>query len=172
MEAVNVQPLQARRPYEGEDEQLVQIPPAEESEGDYENGAEAGAGAGGDQSRRSSQFTMSRCTNSARTSELTISFEGEVYVFPAVTPDKVRCLLYSFFCKCMSSFGSVPAEKNQITCNESQLETLVKTMYVYSLCSNANSVSWDGWRLLMVMDDSYWCRLFMDFVYSELHVKC
>lgn len=24
-----------------------------------------------------------------RTSELTISFEGEVYVFPAVTPDKV-----------------------------------------------------------------------------------
>lgn len=116
MEAVNVQPLQARRPYEGEDEQLVQIPPAEESEGDYENGAEAGAGAGagGDQSRRSSQFTMSRCTNSARTSELTISFEGEVYVFPAVTPDKVRCLLYIFFCKCMSSFGSVvPAEKNK-----------------------------------------------------------
>lgn len=28
-----------------------------------------------------------------RTSELTISFEGEVYVFPAVTPDKVSSLL-------------------------------------------------------------------------------
>lgn len=29
----------------------------------------------------------------ARTSELTISFEGEVYVFPAVTPDKVQAVL-------------------------------------------------------------------------------
>lgn len=28
---------------------------------------------------------------SRRTSELTISFEGQVYVFPAVTPDKVQC---------------------------------------------------------------------------------
>ncbi|KAL2343849.1 hypothetical protein Fmac_005134 [Flemingia macrophylla] len=29
----------------------------------------------------------------SRTSELTISFEGEVYVFPAVTPDKVQAVL-------------------------------------------------------------------------------
>ncbi|RDX77737.1 GATA transcription factor 24, partial [Mucuna pruriens] len=29
----------------------------------------------------------------ARTSELTISFEGEVYVFPAVTPEKVQAVL-------------------------------------------------------------------------------
>ncbi|XP_062024964.1 GATA transcription factor 19-like [Rosa rugosa] len=79
MEAVNVQPIQARRPYEGE-----------ESEGDYvamNNGAGAGAGA------NPSQVTMSRCSNSTRTSELTIAFEGEVYVFPAVTPDKVQAVL-------------------------------------------------------------------------------
>ncbi|XP_075104640.1 GATA transcription factor 19 isoform X1 [Nicotiana tabacum] len=30
---------------------------------------------------------------SRRTSELTISFEGQVYVFPAVTPDKVQAIL-------------------------------------------------------------------------------
>lgn len=30
-----------------------------------------------------------------RTSELTLSFEGEVYVFPAVTPEKV-CFLFQF----------------------------------------------------------------------------
>ncbi|KAJ4832805.1 hypothetical protein Tsubulata_044947, partial [Turnera subulata] len=29
-----------------------------------------------------------KAVQSARTSELTISFEGEVYVFPAVTPQK------------------------------------------------------------------------------------
>jgi len=33
----------------------------------------------------------------SRTSELTLSFEGEVYVFPAVTPQKVILFLYSFF---------------------------------------------------------------------------
>lgn len=31
-----------------------------------------------------------------RTSELTLSFEGEVYVFPAVTPEKVFCILFFF----------------------------------------------------------------------------
>lgn len=31
----------------------------------------------------------------SRTSELTLSFEGEVYVFPAVTHEKVRALLGS-----------------------------------------------------------------------------
>ncbi|XP_024167425.1 GATA transcription factor 19 isoform X2 [Rosa chinensis] len=75
MEAVNVQPIQARRPYEGE-----------ESEGDYV-AMNNGAGA------IPSQVTMSRCSNSTRTSELTIAFEGEVYVFPAVTPDKVQAVL-------------------------------------------------------------------------------
>ncbi|XP_021776248.1 GATA transcription factor 24-like [Chenopodium quinoa] len=39
-----------------------------------------------------------RCSSSSslirrRTSELTIAFEGEVYVFPAVTPDKVQAVL-------------------------------------------------------------------------------
>ncbi|KAK7319505.1 hypothetical protein RJT34_04226 [Clitoria ternatea] len=32
-------------------------------------------------------------SSSSRTSELTISFEGEVYVFPAVTPEKVQAVL-------------------------------------------------------------------------------
>lgn len=32
-------------------------------------------------------------TPASRTSELTISFEGEVYVFPAVTPEKVQAVL-------------------------------------------------------------------------------
>lgn len=31
----------------------------------------------------------------SRTSELTLSFEGEVYVFPAVTPEKVLCFFIS-----------------------------------------------------------------------------
>ena len=30
----------------------------------------------------------------ARTSELTISFQGQLYVFPAVTPEKVRLYLH------------------------------------------------------------------------------
>lgn len=33
-------------------------------------------------------------TSSSRTNELTLSFEGEVFVFPAVTPDKVRFLVF------------------------------------------------------------------------------
>lgn len=39
------------------------------------------------------------CALQSRTSELTISFEGEVYVFPAVTPEKVRflCIFYYDF---------------------------------------------------------------------------
>lgn len=36
-----------------------------------------------------------------RTSELTLAFEGEVYVFPAVTPEKVAFLCYSL---CIMSF--------------------------------------------------------------------
>lgn len=41
-------------------------------------------------------FTSGASSVASRTSELTISFEGEVYVFPAVTPEKVHffsCLL-------------------------------------------------------------------------------
>ncbi|XP_021827863.1 GATA transcription factor 19-like isoform X3 [Prunus avium] len=92
MEMVNAQPLQARA-YEGED-QLVHIPA--ELEGDYgEGGGAKAAMNGGDQARRSSGVTMSRCNSAlpSRTSELTIAFEGEVHVFPAVTPDKVQAVL-------------------------------------------------------------------------------
>lgn len=45
----------------------------------------------------------------SRTSELTLAFEGEVYVFPAVTPDKVvsifRKLFNCFFYFLFSVFG-------------------------------------------------------------------
>lgn len=43
----------------------------------------------------------------ARASELTISFEGEVYVFPAVTPEKVPLLFYY-----ISKFRILFTEKN------------------------------------------------------------
>jgi len=43
----------------------------------------------------------------SRTSELTLSFEGEVYVFPAVTPQKVMILfLYSLFLTCLGMFSN------------------------------------------------------------------
>ncbi|XP_021862461.1 GATA transcription factor 19 isoform X5 [Spinacia oleracea] len=41
----------------------------------------------------SASSSMSSSLIRRRTSELTIAFEGEVYVFPAVTPDKVQAVL-------------------------------------------------------------------------------
>lgn len=79
MGTMNPQPLQAR-PFEGEEQQVLQIPM-------QVDGVEAGLNAQCDvveEARVSSGLS--------RTSELTISFEGEVYVFPAVTPEKVRFL--------------------------------------------------------------------------------
>ncbi|ONH90722.1 hypothetical protein PRUPE_8G071300 [Prunus persica] len=92
MEMVNAQLLQARA-YEGED-QLVHVPAELEGDSDEGGGAKAAMN-GGDQTRRSSGVTMSRCNSAlpSRTSELTIAFEGEVHVFPAVTPDKVQAVL-------------------------------------------------------------------------------
>ncbi|VVA38567.1 PREDICTED: GATA [Prunus dulcis] len=114
MEMVNAQLLQARA-YEGED-QLVHIPA--ELEGDYDEGSGAKAAMnGGDQTRRSSGVTMSRCNSAlpSRTSELTIAFEGEVHVFPAVTPDKVQAVLLLLGGRDIS--GSFPSSESLLESN-------------------------------------------------------
>ena len=94
MAAVNPQPLEAG-PFEEHGRGPIQV---EDDDGDYEDGgdgmedmeevpvnpvsvAERGGGGGGG---RGGGVVMA-----SRTSELTLSFEGEVYVFPAVTPEKV-----------------------------------------------------------------------------------
>ena len=98
MAAANPQPLQAR-PFEEHARGTIQI---EDDDGDYEDdamddveeanvnsvnvaehrivvgGVNGGGGAAG-----------GGVVMASRTSELTLSFEGEVYVFPAVTPEKV-----------------------------------------------------------------------------------
>ncbi|XP_022729170.1 GATA transcription factor 24-like isoform X2 [Durio zibethinus] len=97
MAAVNPQPLQAR-PFEEYAGGTIQI---EDDDGDYEddamddvedrnvkflNVAEHGIGVLGG-AAGGGVFMASR------TSELSLSFEGEVYVFPAVTPEKVQAVL-------------------------------------------------------------------------------
>ncbi|XWS23997.1 hypothetical protein CRYUN_Cryun28dG0063300 [Craigia yunnanensis] len=103
MAAANPQPLQAR-PFEEHARGTIQI---ENDDGDYEDdamddvedanvnsvnvaehgigvvgGVNGGGGAAGE-----------GVVMASRTSELTLSFEGEVYVFPAVTPEKVQAVL-------------------------------------------------------------------------------
>ena len=111
MEMVNPQPLQVR-PLEEEEREnhLVQVPiemDGDEGGSEYEymngrsaqheamNGGGVGVGGGGGvevearASGASGSASASASASASRTSELTIAFEGEVYVFPAVTPDKV-----------------------------------------------------------------------------------
>ncbi|XP_030943486.1 GATA transcription factor 19-like isoform X2 [Quercus lobata] len=112
MEMVNPQPLQVR-PLEEEEREnhLVQVPiemDGDEGGSEYEymngrsaqheamNGGGVGVGVGGGggvevEARASGSASAS--ASASRTSELTIAFEGEVYVFPAVTPDKVQAVL-------------------------------------------------------------------------------
>ncbi|KAE8057092.1 hypothetical protein FH972_013810 [Carpinus fangiana] len=101
MAAANPQPLQAR-PFEDHARGPVRI---EDEEGEYDDGGDdamddveeahvnsvsvaehggvrVGGGGGG-----------GGVVMASRTSELTLSFEGEVYVFPAVTPEKVQAVL-------------------------------------------------------------------------------
>ena len=118
---VNPQPLQVR-PLEEEEREnhLVQVPiemDGDEGGSEYEymngrsaqheamNGGGVGVGVGGGaveveaRASGSGSGSASASASASRTSELTIAFEGEVYVFPAVTPDKV-CEYYfslSFF---------------------------------------------------------------------------
>ncbi|GMI77363.1 hypothetical protein HRI_001405600 [Hibiscus trionum] len=95
MAAANPQPLQAR-PFEDHERGTIQI---EEDDGDNEddtmddanansvNVAEHGAAVIG------GVHSGGGVVMASRTSELTLSFEGEVYVFPAVTPEKVQAVL-------------------------------------------------------------------------------
>lgn len=55
---------------------------------------------GADQGQHAPATVAASASNASaphpRAGELTISFEGEVYVFPAVTPEKVLFFLFSF----------------------------------------------------------------------------
>ncbi|KAF3447265.1 hypothetical protein FNV43_RR12445 [Rhamnella rubrinervis] len=95
MAAANPQPLQAR-PFE--DHMRGPIP-IEDDDGEYEEG---GGGNDADDCMDEVKEAGLNSVNvvehgamvmASRTSELTLSFEGEVYVFPAVTPEKVQAVL-------------------------------------------------------------------------------
>lgn len=87
MAAVNPEPLQAR-PYE-------RHVAAEGDEGEYDDEEDAmddveeENGSNNEVILRKHGGGFVTRTTTCRTSELTLSFEGEVYVFPAVTPEKV-----------------------------------------------------------------------------------
>ncbi|XP_062097496.1 GATA transcription factor 24-like [Humulus lupulus] len=96
MAAANPQPLQAR-PFE--DHMRGPIPV---DDGDDDEEYEDGGGNDGDDAMDDLGETHMNSVSVAnhggvvmasRTSELTLSFEGEVYVFPAVTPEKVQAVL-------------------------------------------------------------------------------
>uniref|UniRef100_A0A5B7ANS3 Putative GATA transcription factor 24-like isoform X2 n=1 Tax=Davidia involucrata TaxID=16924 RepID=A0A5B7ANS3_DAVIN len=97
MDAVNLRPLQAR-PFEGHEDHM-QVPIRIDEDG---GGFEADDVSGGcdetmnsaEEVQMNSEAPVSNSTAlTSRTSELTISFEGEVYVFPAATPEKVQAVL-------------------------------------------------------------------------------
>ncbi|XP_057468948.1 GATA transcription factor 24-like isoform X2 [Actinidia eriantha] len=95
MAAANPWPLQAR-PYE-DYVQLPAIQIEDDEDGEYEDGgdddmeeADGHATAANVSERRRYE---SGVVVASRTSELTLAFEGEVYVFPAVTPEKVQAVL-------------------------------------------------------------------------------
>ncbi|XP_021903629.1 GATA transcription factor 19-like isoform X2 [Carica papaya] len=91
MEMVNPQPLQARS-FGGKGYGLAQIPmqiDKDELDGrqiDTMNGVE-------ETGVSSVNYGDGAVARTNRTSELTVAFEGEVYVFPAVTPQKVQAVL-------------------------------------------------------------------------------
>nr|ALC74591.1 GATA24-like protein [Morus alba] len=100
MAAANPQPLQAR-PFEG-DHMRGPIPVDDEDDDEYDDGSGGGCGNDGDDAMEDLEETNVNSVSVAehggvvmtsRTSELTLSFEGEVYVFPAVTPEKVQAVL-------------------------------------------------------------------------------
>ncbi|KAK6143661.1 hypothetical protein DH2020_024009 [Rehmannia glutinosa] len=82
------------RPFE-----YVSVPiKVHENGGGFDADDISGGGGGGGDETMSSAEEMSvpmaiPLSSQSRTSELTISFEGEVYVFPAVTPEKVQAVL-------------------------------------------------------------------------------
>ncbi|XVE55624.1 hypothetical protein DITRI_Ditri03aG0173600 [Diplodiscus trichospermus] len=103
MATANPQPLQAL-PFEEQAQGMMQIG---DNDGDYEddavddvedanvnsvNVAEHGAGVVGGVNGGGGA-AGGGVVMASRTSELTLSFEGEVYVFPGVTPEKVQAVL-------------------------------------------------------------------------------
>ncbi|KAK0576101.1 hypothetical protein LWI29_011886 [Acer saccharum] len=109
MAAANPQPLQAR-PFDDHERVAIQI---EDEDGDYEDGDgmddldEGNVNSmnimnndnGNNNNNNSSVVNVAEhgvvvaAAAASRTSELTLSFEGEVYVFPAVTSEKVQAVL-------------------------------------------------------------------------------
>ena len=87
MDTVNFQSM----PYGNGEIQLVQNPIQEDGlEGGLNSQHVNGFNDGVEESGVGSGLSVTNgCAVQSRTSELTISFEGEVYVFPAVTPEKV-----------------------------------------------------------------------------------
>ncbi|KAG6644472.1 hypothetical protein I3843_08G057500 [Carya illinoinensis] len=94
MAAVNLQAL----PFEDHLRGPIRI---DEEEGEYENGADDDAMVNVEEVHLNSVNVAECCGVSvgrgvnmaSRTSELTLSFEGELYVFPAATPEKVQAVL-------------------------------------------------------------------------------
>ena len=122
MAAANPQPLQAR-PYGDHVAVRGPIPLDDDDEGEYEDGGGGGddamddledahvnsvsvaeygvgvgvVGGGGGGGGGCGGGVGGGVVMASRTSELTLSFEGEVYVFPAVTPEKVHMSIYISF---------------------------------------------------------------------------
>lgn len=88
MDMVKAQPPQARPYQDGED--AMQMDGRGGVEGDGINGFHGGIMDGVMTSLERGNGGLVQPT---RTSELTVAFEGEVYVFPAVTPEKVSAFL-------------------------------------------------------------------------------
>ncbi|XP_061371728.1 GATA transcription factor 24-like [Gastrolobium bilobum] len=94
MAAVNPQPLRFEDPA---------IPVDDDEVGEYEDGDGGGGGDAMDELEEANANSVNVAVSAnhghgalvvpSRTSELTLSFEGEVYVFPAVTPQKVQAVL-------------------------------------------------------------------------------
>ncbi|KAH9697229.1 GATA transcription factor 24 [Citrus sinensis] len=100
MFAMNPQPLQARPYIDTEEHDGAQTPiPIQNGskQGDrYDEPEEVEDEAGASSVNRKSNDrggSSVQSSTSTRTSELTVAYEGEVYVFPAVTPHKVQALL-------------------------------------------------------------------------------
>ncbi|KAI8548456.1 hypothetical protein RHMOL_Rhmol07G0275100 [Rhododendron molle] len=96
MKAANIQPLQAF-PYE-ENDDVVGGGDYDDDDGGFDGESEDGHVApvnasDGRRRRRRRGGGGVAAAAASRTSELTLSFEGEVYVFPAVTPEKVQAVL-------------------------------------------------------------------------------
>ncbi|KAJ8762479.1 hypothetical protein K2173_007918 [Erythroxylum novogranatense] len=97
MAAANPQPLQAR-PYEDHARGPIQIVDDDDCCGEYDDGDDLEEAQGNSAAVNVAEHHLRSgggggLVMASRTSELTLSFEGEVYVFPAVTPEKVQAVL-------------------------------------------------------------------------------